>query len=50
MLSQLLQTKFGTLSQEAVDRLQKIDSEDELSDLAQRLITASSLAQLGLST
>lgn len=50
MLSQLLHAKFGQLSQEAVDRLQKIESEDELSDLAQRLITASSLAQLGLST
>ena len=50
MLSQQLQAKFGQLSQEAVDRLQKIESEDELSDLAQRLITASSLAQLGLNT
>ncbi|MCH8290688.1 hypothetical protein IH992_06275 [Candidatus Poribacteria bacterium] len=50
MLSQLLHAKFGQLSQEAIDRLQEIESEDELSDLAQRLITASSLAQLGLST
>jgi hypothetical protein len=49
MLSQQLQAKFGPLPQEVVDRIQKIGSEAKLSDLAKRLIIASSLAELELS-
>jgi Mg/Co/Ni transporter MgtE len=48
MLSEQLQAKFGPLPQEVVESVQKIESEDELSNLAKRLITASSLAELGL--
>jgi len=49
MLSQLLQAKFGALPEEVVGRIQKAESEDELSNLAKKLITASSWAELGLS-
>ncbi|MBI1922721.1 hypothetical protein HYR99_00575 [Candidatus Poribacteria bacterium] len=49
MLSQQLQAKYGALPEEVVERIQKVKSEDELSDLAKKLITASSLAELGLS-
>jgi len=49
MLSQQLQTKFGPLPQEVVENVQKMASEDALSDLAKRVITASSLVELGLS-
>ncbi len=49
MLSEQLQTKFGPLPQEVVENVQKMASEDALSDLAKRVITASSLVELGLS-
>ena len=48
MLSELLQAKFGPLPQEIIDNVQKIESEDRLSDLGKKLIIASSLAELGL--
>ena len=48
VLTRQLQAKFGPLPQEVVDRVQKIESEDELAELAERFVTASSLAELGL--
>ena len=48
MLSKQLQAKFGSLSQEIVDRVRKIESEDELQKIAEKFVTASSLAELGL--
>ena len=49
LFTRQLQAKFGPLSQEVVDRVQKIESEDELAELAEKFVTASSLAELGLS-
>ena len=46
-LSQLLQTKFGALNQEVLDSVQKIESEEELTKLVEKAITASSLDELG---
>ncbi len=48
LLMRQLQVKFGPLPQEVADRVQKIESEDELTKIAERFITASSLAELGL--
>ena len=48
MLSKQLQAKFGSLPQEIVDRVKKIESEDRLAELAEKFVTASSLAELGL--
>ena len=49
-LSRLLQVKFGTLNQKIIDRVQKIESEEELTSLAEKVITASSLDELGFET
>ena len=48
VLARQLQTKFGPLPQEIVDRVKKIESEDELAEIAEKFVTASSLAELGL--
>jgi len=48
ILTKQLQAKFGPLPQEVVDRVQKIESEDELSELAEKVIKVSSLSELGL--
>ena len=48
ILFQLLQTKFGSLPQAVVDKIQKIESESDLTELAKKVVTASSLAELGL--
>ena len=48
MLTRRLQAKFGSLPQEIVDRVKKIESEDKLAELAEKFVTASSLAELGL--
>jgi len=48
ILSQLLQTKFGPLPESVADGIQKIKSENELTELAKRIVTATSLAELGL--
>ena len=48
MLLQLLQTKFGALSQEATGRIEAIQSQDELTALAKKALIAKSLADLGL--
>ncbi|MBC8228314.1 hypothetical protein H8E77_02045 [bacterium] len=48
MLSKQLQAKFGSLPQEIVDRVRKIESEDELQKIAEKFVTASSLVELGL--
>ena len=46
ILSQLLQTKFGSLSQAVVGRIQAIESENELTELAKKVVMASSLSEL----
>jgi len=48
ILTQQLQTKFGALPEVVADRIQKIKSEDELTELAKKVVTASSLVELGL--
>jgi len=48
VLTRQLQAKFGPLPQEVVDRVQKIESENELAELAEKFVTASSLVELGL--
>ena len=48
ILTRQLQAKFGPLPQEVVDKVQKIESENELTQIAEKFITASSLAELGL--
>jgi len=48
ILSQLLQTKFGSLPQAVVGRIQAIESENELTELAKKVVIASSLPELGL--
>ncbi len=47
-LSRLLQAKFGTLNQEIIDRVQKIESEEAMANLVEKAITASSLDELEL--
>jgi hypothetical protein len=48
ILLQQLQAKFGQVSEYIVSHIEQLESEAELSELAQRLITASSLDELGL--
>ncbi|MBC8231947.1 hypothetical protein H8E77_20545 [bacterium] len=48
ILSQLLQTKFGSLPQAVADRIRAIESENELTELAKKVVIVSSLAELGL--
>ncbi|MFQ6041466.1 MAG: DUF4351 domain-containing protein [Candidatus Poribacteria bacterium] len=48
ILTRQLQAKFGPLPQEVADRVNKIESEDELQKIAEKVVTASSLAELGL--
>lgn len=44
----LLETRFGSVSTQTRRRLEAIQSADELSRLARRLLTAGSLEELGL--
>ena len=48
ILTQQLQTKFGSLPQAVVGRIQAMESENELTELAKKVVIASSLAELGL--
>jgi len=47
-LSRLMQVRFGALPQGVVDKVRKIESEEELTILFEKAITASSLAELEL--
>ena len=47
-LSRLIQIRFGELPQKVVDKVRTIGSEEELSILFDKAITASSLDELGL--
>ena len=49
-LSQLMQVRFGELPQKVVDKVRKIGSEEELTILLDKVVTVSSLAELGLET
>jgi hypothetical protein len=48
ILLRLLRTRFATLPGQAVERIQAITSTEELGSLAERLLTARSLEELGL--
>ena len=48
LLAQLLQSKFGSLPQTVADKIQTMESQDELTELAKKVVTASSLTELGL--
>ena len=48
ILLQQLETKFGELPQAAVDEIKAIQSQEELTVLARKVLTANSLADLGL--
>jgi hypothetical protein len=48
VLYQQLQVKFGFLPQVVADKIQTIESENELTELAKKVIMAESLAELGL--
>ncbi len=45
-----LEQRFGSLSEEARSRVEAIDSAEELAELLTRLLSASSLAELGLAS
>lgn len=45
-----LEQRFGPLAEEAHRRVEAIDSAEELADLLKRLLSASSLAELGLAS
>jgi len=49
-LSQLMQVRFGKLPQKVVDKVRKIGSEEELTILLDKVVTVSSLTELGLET
>ena len=48
ILTQQLQAKFGTLPKAVADKIQTIEAENELTELAKKVVTATSLAELGL--
>ena len=48
ILLETLKAKFGELSQTATDRVEAIQSQERLTDLATKILTADSLAELGL--
>jgi hypothetical protein len=48
ILVQQLQVKLGSLPEAAADKIRTIESRDELIELAKKVVTASSLAELGL--
>ncbi|HVG09929.1 MAG TPA: DUF4351 domain-containing protein [Thermoanaerobaculia bacterium] len=45
-----LEQRFGSLTEEARRRVEAIDSAEELAELLTRLLSASSLADLGLAS
>ena len=49
-LSRLMQVRFGILPQEVVDKVRKIESEEELTILFDKAIIASSLDEIGFET
>ena len=48
ILLETLKAKFGELPQTATDRVEAIQSQERLTDLATKILTADSLAELGL--
>ena len=48
ILTRQLQAKFGLLFQSVADKIRTIESEDELTELAKKVITAKSSTELGL--
>ena len=48
ILLETLKAKFGELSQTATDRVKAIQSQERLTDLATKILTADSFAELGL--